>query len=277
MNYIELQLEFDSQKISTDILIAQLNSIGYESFVEETNCILAYIPTQSFSEKRIKDIPTICSSEKRITYSYKEIKEQNWNATWEKNYSPVTIGSCYIRAPFHPALPSSKYDIVIEPQMSFGTAHHETTALMIEYLLSMKLKNKKVLDMGCGTAVLAILAAKMGANPVVAIDNDDWAFRNAQDNVKKNALQIIEVLFGDVTTLASQQQVDVFLANINRNVLQKDLPAYARTLKHGGYLLLSGFYESDIPLLLQTAEENNLKEFQRKIKNNWAAIQLIKQ
>jgi len=185
-----------------------------------------------------------------------------------KSYKPVVIADkCYVRAPFHPKMEKYKYDIIIEPKMSFGTAHHETTALMLEQILHLDLKDKLVLDMGCGTAVLAILAYKMGAGKVTAIDIDEWAFNNAKENVERNNAKFVKVLFGNMEL--TKGIYDVIFANINRNVLMHDIPLYAENLNKHGLLLMSGFYEADIPVIEERAKDNGLKLSSSSLKNNW--------
>jgi ribosomal protein L11 methyltransferase len=200
------------------------------------------------------------------------IGEKNWNEEWEKNYEPVLIaGRCHIRAPFHEKMEGIDYEIEIEPKMSFGTAHHETTQMMIELMLEKNFENLKVLDMGCGTGVLAILASKMGATEVLAIDNDEWAYKNAVENVQKNNLSNITILQGDDQLLV-KEQFDIIIANINRNILLQQFDAYINCLQPGGFIFLSGFYEADVTPLLQRAQSGNLNLIEKIRKNSWVAM-----
>jgi ribosomal protein L11 methyltransferase len=190
---------------------------------------------------------------------------------WESQYEPVLIDNrCMVRAPFHPQPVGVEFDIVIMPKMSFGTAHHETTKLMIQYLLSLQVSGKSLLDMGSGTAVLAILARMKGAFPVSAVDNDEWAFNNAVENVKSNKFADIEVVLGDSSFL-SDKKFDIILANINRNILLNDIPSYCKSLNVGGKLFMSGFYSEDLPLIEAKANETGLRIMSSRIENKWTA------
>ena len=245
MNYLELNCIVFPPRFS-EIVIALLSDYGFESFADTEKGFSAYIPEKNFDIATFEALEIFSNKEIRITYALNKIPEQNWNAIWETNFEPVLIGSeCYIRAPFHPVLAGIRYEIIIEPKMSFGTGHHETTHMMSVLLMEQNVCGKDVLDMGCGTAVLAILAKKMGASEVMAVDNDEWAFSNAIENIERNHVSEIRVMHGDAALIGAQQ-FDLILANINRNVLLSDIPAYASALKKGGTLLLSGFYESDV-------------------------------
>ncbi len=276
MNYIEIYCSNILSKQLCEILIARLVEIGFESFAEAENGVYAYISEKEFSEKNISDEIEKIACDPKIMFTKKIIIDKNWNALWESNYEPVIIaGKCSIRAPFHSQDKNIKYDIVIEPKMSFGTAHHETTAMMIELLLNEDLKGENVLDMGCGTGVLAILCSKLGAEEITAIDNNEWAYKNSLENIKKNNITNIHVFFGD-SSLLQNKSFDKIVANINRNVLLQDLPVYSKSLKNKGILLISGFYEKDLPVLKATAEENNLRFIKYTTKNNWAAACFIR-
>jgi ribosomal protein L11 methyltransferase len=209
-----------------------------------------------------------------VEFTEKRIPDQNWNAEWEKNFEPVLIADkCYIRAPFHPLCPGYPYEIIIEPKMSFGTAHHETTAMMIEMMMQMDFNGKKVLDMGCGTGILAILAGMLGASEVDAVDNDEWAFNNAVENMERNGATKVNVKLGNITAAGSGY--DIILANINRNVLLVHIPEYSKRMKKGE-LLMSGFYEDDLEAIQKSATSNGFK-FDRTINNNqWVATRFIK-
>lgn len=274
MDYIEVNFKIDTNCPEMEILMAQLAEIGFESFMESENDLLAYIQVDSFSEFLLEEM--VQSNPFQFKYSFKTIKEQNWNEVWESNYDPVTIkGQVYIRAPFHDTNPAIKYEILVDPKMSFGTAHHETTSLMIEMLLSEKMNGKKVLDMGCGTGILAIITEMMEAAEIDAIDNDEWAFNNSLENVEKNNCKKIYVQLGDINALKTVEY-DYVLANINRNVLLKDMAAYATHMVKNGILLLSGFYTEDLDLIASSANDNNLSLDYNLVKNNWVAARFVK-
>lgn len=267
MDYIEVNFTGDEDQ---EVLIARLAETGFESFVETENGFQAYIPAKQFKEQDVKDILT--QLESGFSFNFQFIKDQNWNAVWESNYEPVLIADkCYIRAPFHPSMPDVETEIIIEPKMSFGTAHHETTSMMVEMLHSLDLKGKKVLDMGCGTGILAILAGIKGATEIVAIDNDEWAYRNTIENIQVNHCEHIQVFLGDASLLQNQK-FDCIVANINRNILLNDIHAYAKSLVEGGQLLMSGFYKKDIPAISEEAEKYHLKYDFHYTKNQWAAV-----
>lgn len=268
MEYVELKCTPLDAAINEQ-LMAILGELGFESFVEEDKDLLAYIPSAQFDPLMLDDESLQAAG--NVKFSWKVIADQNWNAVWEENFEPVTIaGKCHIRAPFHPALKDVLYEIIIEPKMSFGTAHHETTSLMIQYLLETELKDKKVLDMGCGTGVLAILAAMRDSNDVVAIDNDEWAYNNALENVERNNTSFINVYLGDAALL-KDQIFNVILANINRNILLNDIPVYVKCLAADGLLLLSGFYIEDLNAIKESAASNGLEYTSHKEENRWVA------
>ncbi len=256
---------------STEHLMAVLGVLGFESFVEGENELLAYMPSKDFDPAILDNEMLSSDVIGQISFTWSVIADQNWNAVWEENFQPVTIdGKCHIRAPFHPANKEVEYEIVIEPKMSFGTAHHETTALMIKYLLEIDLKDMKVLDMGCGTGVLAILAALKEADRIIAIDNDEWAYKNANENVRRNNTPQIDVYLGDASLL-KDQVYNVIIANINRNILLSDIPVYAHCLLDNGVLLLSGFYLEDLPKIEEAAVSFGLVYDSHKEENNWVA------
>ncbi|MDY7394871.1 50S ribosomal protein L11 methyltransferase [Aureibaculum sp. 2210JD6-5] len=259
----------------TDILIAELGYVGFESFVENENGFVAYIQKEDDADNILDEIYILKSDEFEISYTKEQIEQVNWNSEWEKNFSPIQVDNLVsIRAPFHPN-PNLKYDIVIEPKMSFGTGHHETTHMMVQHLLKLDLKDKKVLDMGCGTGILAILAEMKGANPTDAIDIDNWCYQNSIENVERNNCNHISVYEGDATLLVNKKY-DVIIANINRNILLNDIKVYNDCLNNQGVLLLSGFYREDIPLIDAEASKYNLKQQEIIERNNWVALKYLK-
>lgn len=268
IDYIELNCKVNPLQPGTEILIAQLSKQGFESFVETESGVLAYIPAHLFSKEKL-NFPL--SNEFPIQFTTQFIKGKNWNEEWEKSFQPVQIeNQCYIRASFHPANPKVKYDIVIDPKMSFGTGHHETTTLMAQQILSTELNDRKVLDMGCGTGILAILSAKLGASLIVAIDNDAVAIESTIENIQKNNASHVIVQCGDASLL-NGQKYDVILANINRNILLHDLPFYFSSLNKNGIVILSGYLVNDKIAIHNKAKELGLSLIDSKEKNNWVA------
>lgn len=251
-----------------------LSEEGFDSFIEHEDGFLGYLP---FPGTHLVDAPFSPPDlieelllGKGVKGTWNRIPEQNWNEEWEKNYNPVLISNrCFIRAPFHEPKPEVDYEIVIEPKMSFGTAHHETTSMMIEHILELDCAGKRVLDMGCGTGVLAILAKMKGADQVTAIDHDEWSYLNSKENVERNGFPDIVTLQGDVQSLPGMW-VDIILANINRNILLDQLPAYASILSNG-QLLMSGFYTEDLPIITEAAAKVGFSYQQHLTKNNWVA------
>lgn len=244
-----------NSEVLTDVLSAQLGEIGFHSFVANETGLEAYIPTADLSFEQIDMILADLPLEAVITYASREMEDKNWNEEWEKNYfQPVVIDDVLcIHSSFHKIEGDFKYRILIDPKMSFGTGHHQTTELMMRELLKMDLKNKALLDMGCGTAVLAILAAMRGATPITAIDIEEWAYKNAQENSRLNGINDINLLQGGAELLGFETY-DVILANINRNILLQDMASYVNVLKKGGLLVMSGFYKDDIAIIRETCE-----------------------
>ena len=278
MNYIEVKFSAKSEESYIfDLLASYLGEIGFESFEEINDGILAYIDDKLFDEELMVQLVKNFPYANDIEYKIAEIKQVNWNEEWEKNFfEPIIIGNeCLIHSTFHKNLPKAKYDIIIDPKMAFGTGHHETTSLMIAEILKMDLEGKSVLDMGCGTAVLAILAAMRGAKPVTAIDIDTWCIENSIENIEKNGVGEISVQLGDASLL-EDQHYDIIIANINRNILLSDIKKYSACLSKGGALYMSGFYTEDIPLIEKEANNYHLKLINYNEKNNWVVVETVK-
>tara|TARA_R110002073_G_scaffold57778_4_gene146709 strand:+ start:124371 stop:125204 length:834 start_codon:yes stop_codon:yes gene_type:complete len=260
---------------AVEILIAELGYAGFESFVENEQGVTAYIQKEDDDEHILDAIYALKNDEFEISFVKEEIAQVNWNSEWEKNFNQIQVDDLVsIRAPFHNN-PNLKYDIVIEPKMSFGTGHHETTHMMIQHLLDIDLTNKKVLDMGCGTGILAIFAEMKGAQPIDAIDIDAWCFENSVENCERNGCKHISVYEGDVALLTGKKY-DVIIANINRNILLNDMEAYAHCLNDKGVLLLSGFYKEDISVINAEVEKYNLQLDRTIERHNWTALKYLK-
>lgn len=270
MNYLEFSFKVEPLQPGVEILIAQLGAVGFESFVETEAGVDAYIPSPEFNEDLLDQVQILGSDEFQISYDRKEIEQVNWNEEWEKNFQPILVDNiCSIRAPFHPK-PEAAFDIVIEPKMSFGTGHHATTYLMIKLLLETDFMGKEVLDMGCGTGVLGILAELKGARKTTAIDIDNWSYLNALENAERNGCTRMEVLEGGAELL-EDQRFDVIIANINRNVLLEDIKHYVQCLDRGGELFLSGFYKEDLPVIKKECSKFGLKFATYQERENWVA------
>lgn len=279
MNYLEFQFTITpANEINSDILSALLGEIGFESFVTTETGVDAYIQSALFEEDQLNDLITNFPVEATITYNTNEVVAKNWNEEWEKHYfQPIIIeDKCVIHSSFHKDIPQTDYDILIDPKMSFGTGHHETTSLMLTFLLEEDLKGKSFLDMGCGTAVLAILASKKGADPITAIDIDEWATDNAKENIALNHTSNIKILLGDASLLADEAGFDVVFANINRNILLNDMNAYVAKMNEGAHLFMSGFYKQDIPMIEEEANRLGLRLIHFKERNNWVAVKFAK-
>ncbi|MET1260151.1 50S ribosomal protein L11 methyltransferase [Flagellimonas sp. DF-77] len=274
MDYLEFRFQLDPVEPTTGIVIAHLAEIGFESFVENEEGLLAYITEPQFDVARFDALPIFENSGFKLQWSRKTIQQQNWNAEWEKQFEPIHVGdSCTVRAPFHGSF-GKRFEIVIMPKMSFGTGHHETTFMMLAQMLEIDFLGKRVLDMGTGTGVLAIMAEMRGAQTVDAIDIDAWSYENALENVERNACKKIKVYQGDASTL-SQSRYDIILANINKNILLQDIPTYIEHMERPGMLLLSGFYENDV-VDLNSLCQNLGGEFRKKMeKNDWVAAKYV--
>ncbi len=261
----------------TDILSAMLAEIGFESFVRGEDALEAYVPQPLFSRSELDQVLADLPLEVEISYTVQTMEDKNWNEEWEKNYfNPIVIGDeCCIHSSFHQPEGTYRYPILIDPKMSFGTGHHQTTLLILKEILAMELSGKCVLDMGCGTGVLAILAAMKGAAPVTAIDIEEWAYNNAMENVVLNGMTSIRVLQGGAELLG-EERYDVIFANINRNILLQDLPHYEAVLKQGGIIIMSGFYLDDLPAIRSRANELGLSFDHLKDMDRWVATTFVK-
>ena len=281
MNYYELTFTYTSPvetSIINDVLAAELGEIGFESFAENENGLQGYISDQLYNVKGLQDkLAEFPLENVDIHFTETLVESKDWNEEWEKNFfQPIIIGNrCVIHSTFHQDVPKAEYDIVINPQMAFGTGHHETTSLIIEELLDSELKEKSLLDMGCGTSILAILARMRGARPCTAIDIDEWCVRNSIENIELNHVDDIAVSEGDASSLAGKGPFDVIIANINRNILLNDMKQYVACMHTNSELYMSGFYVDDIAAIREEAEKNGLAFIHYKEKNRWAEVKFI--
>ncbi|MDE6494996.1 MAG: 50S ribosomal protein L11 methyltransferase [Duncaniella sp.] len=280
-NYIEVRIDLDPcDEISTDLLAAFLAEAGYETFVPDETGLTAYVREEDFSTEGLDQAVMLSGVSERaaMKVTHTLIEGKDWNEEWEKNYfQPIVVGSrCVIHSSFHHDIPRCDYDIVIDPKMAFGTGHHATTSLILEQLLQLDLDRKSVLDMGTGTGILAILASMRGANPVKAIEIDEFAFTNALENFKINHADNVNAQLGDARLLEGISGIEVFIANINRNIITGDIAAYTATLAPGATMLLSGFYEADIPVIMEAAAPLGLVEEGHTVRDNWTCLRLVK-
>ncbi len=274
-NYLGYHFIVTPKEPGSEILVAQLGELPFESFVETETGVIAYIQKQLWADNVLEDLHILSSPEFFVSYTIEEIEQVNWNEEWEKNFEAIDVdGKCHVRAPFHPKT-EAEFDIIIEPKMSFGTGHHETTHMMIQHLLETDVANKKTLDMGCGTAILAILAEMKGAKPIDAIDIDNWCYQNSIENAERNNCHNISVYEGDANLLKGRKY-DVIIANINRNILLNDMQQYVECLNKNGILLLSGFYEEDIPFIDASCTERGLTYVKKFSRNNWVSLKYLK-
>jgi ribosomal protein L11 methyltransferase len=272
--YLGFHFSVAPKELGSEILIAELGEKPFESFIETTDGFSAYIQKDLYTKDILNDIYLLHSNEFTISYTIEEIAQVNWNEEWEKNFDPIDVdGKCHVRAPFHPKT-NAEFDIIIEPKMSFGTGHHETTHMMIQHLLETDVTNLKTLDMGCGTAILAILAEMKGAKPIDAIDIDNWCYLNSIENTQRNNCQEITAYEGDANLL-KDKNYDVIIANINRNILLNDMQLYVDSLKKDGILLLSGFYNEDIPFIDASCTEKGLTFVKKFERNNWVSLKYV--
>ncbi len=270
MNYLELSVNVSPE--FSEIIMAELAQIGFESFTEENDLLNAYILENELDKQDLEEIFERYSTLTELKYTLNEIEKRNWNEEWENAYQPIEVeGRCRVRASFHEADPSFEYDIVINPKMSFGTGHHETTSMMLAYQLEIDHVQKSVLDVGSGTGILAIMAELRGATEIGAFDIEDWAAENARENTQLNDCKHITVRLGTIEDEPAIKY-DIVLANINRNILLREIPIYKQFMKENGILLVSGFYESDAEDIAEKAAEVGLKQLGIKTKNNWACV-----
>ncbi len=263
-----------AKQLGSEILVAELGELPFESFVENELGVTAYIQKQLWNENVLEDVRILNSPEFVISYTIEEIEQVNWNEEWEKNFEAIEVdGICHVRAPFHPKT-DAKFDIIIEPKMSFGTGHHETTHMMIQHLLEIDVTGMKTLDMGCGTAILAILAEMKGAQPIDAIDIDNWCYLNSIENAERNNCKSITVYEGDAALL-KDKKYDLIIANINRNILLNDMQSYVDCLNPKGTILFSGFYTEDIPFIDASCTEKGLTYVKKLERNNWVSLKYV--
>jgi len=273
-HYLGYHFIVNPKQIGSEILVAELGELPFESFLETENGVSAFIQKQFWTSDILSELSILNSDEFKISYTVEEIEPVNWNEEWEKNFEPINVDErCYVRAPFH-LKNDAEFDIVIEPKMSFGTGHHETTHMMIQQLLEIDVQNLKTLDMGCGTAILAILAEMKGARPIDAIDIDNWCYLNSIENAERNNCKHITVFEGDADLL-KDKHYDLIIANINRNILLNDMQAYVDCLNPNGIILFSGFYNEDIPFIDASCTEKGLKFISKLEKNNWVSLKYI--
>jgi ribosomal protein L11 methyltransferase len=267
MKYIELSFSFSQNTDFADIVVAKLNEIEFESYVETQDGVDAYIQESLFNQEKLNEVIEDLQSLFQFEYTIKEIKQENWNQQWEENFNPVEINKdCFIRAHFHDKI-DCKYEIIITPKMSFGTGHHETTFLMMNEMFHIDFNNKKVLDMGCGTGILAILSKMLGSSITQAIDIDEWSYENSVENATLNNTEDIDFCLGDVTAIKGA--FDVVLANINRNIILEDISKYIDSMNENSDLLLSGFLSQDVIIIRDKAESLGLSFVSHKNKNKW--------
>lgn len=276
MDYVACTFKFEEVIPWREILMVSLCELPFESFEEEGNTLKAYIPNNVFAEEEIQNILSDFQYQ-NIHFEHNLIKDQNWNSEWEKNFKEIIINdNCIVRAPFHEPNKKYEYDILINPQMSFGTGHHQTTSLILNYMTGQKYEGLKVLDMGCGTGVLAIFAEKLGATDIKAIDIDKWSYENTLENIQLNDCKNIEVFEGDASLLYENEKFDVILANINRNILLNDFSTYNKSLNEGGKIIMSGFYTTDIESIEKKANELGIVKLNGYSKEDWAMVEFVK-
>lgn len=260
----------------SEILMAEIAEAGFDTFLETEKGFEAYVEMEKYDKDQLQSVKEKYSTQTPIVFYQDRIQKQNWNEVWEKSYEPIIVESkCLIRADFHKIEKKYPYELIITPKMSFGTGHHQTTYLMIKNQMGMDHRGKRVMDAGCGTAILSVMASKLGAKEVEAFDIDEWSVSNGKENIEVNECANIHHQQGKLIELNLKGSFDIILANINKNVLLEEIKLYQKYLAPGGLLLLSGFYTSDIPDLLEEASQYHLREFSRDERENWAAILLV--
>jgi ribosomal protein L11 methyltransferase len=277
MNYYELLFTtITTEDYQQDLLIGALGEIGFDTFEEVDLGFKAYIPADDFDQAKLDE--TLENYRDMFTFSYDVtlIPQRNWNEVWESNFEPIQINNeVFVRATFHEPKPEFKYEIVIDPKMAFGTGHHQTTAMMMALMLENDFAGKKVLDMGCGTGILAILAAKLGAEDITAVDYDMVCYESTIENAALNNVNNIKALCGSKEVIPAEQY-EIILANINRNILLDQMERYAEVLKPGGEIYFSGFYESpDLDIITDEARKYNLKYIIHKKDKDWVAAKFV--
>ena len=275
MKTLEYTFTMPTSDIQHDMLVTMLADMGFDSFMDDDMGLKAYCPEDRRDDPAVEALLRMEAFSGIRLLGVEEMPDKDWNEVWEASYQPVVVNShCRVRAPFHEPNPNFEFDIVIEPKMSFGTANHATTAQIIQVMFDIDFKGKDVLDMGCGTAVLAILAKKLGAAKTVAIDNDEWAYRNAFTNCELNGIDDIEIVLGDASSI--QGEFDVVLANINRNILLRDMPAYVKAMRPCAHIVFSGFYSDDLPVIQEEAESLGMRLVRSRVSNNWMVAEFAK-
>ena len=277
MQYLEVTFTVSPiSETANDIIAALAAELGFESFVESEQGTIGYVPINQYDEQALNEaLADFPMPDTKVTFTTCEMEDKNWNEEWEKHFfEPIVVDSrCVIHSTFHKDYPKADFDIIINPQMAFGTGHHQTTRLIISYLLDIELGGKTVLDMGCGTSILAILASMRGAKSLTAIDIDEWCVNNSIDNLALNGIDNIKVFQGDASSLASEGPFDVIIANINRNILLADMQYYVARMNQGGEIYFSGFYESDLPMIQTEAERLGLRYISHRVEKDWTAAQ----
>ena len=279
MQYLEVTFTVSPiSETANDIIAALAAELGFESFVESEQGTIGYVPINQYDEQALNEaLADFPMPDTKVTFTTCEMEDKNWNEEWEKHFfEPIVVDSrCVIHSTFHKDYPKADFDIIINPQMAFGTGHHQTTRLIISYLLDIELGGKTVLDMGCGTSILAILASMRGAKALTAIDIDEWCVNNSIDNLALNGIDNIKVFQGDASSLASEGPFDVIIANINRNILLADMQYYVARMNQGGEIYFSGFYESDLPMIQTEAERLGLRYISHRVEKDWTAAQFV--
>jgi ribosomal protein L11 methyltransferase len=275
MFYTRLQVICDSEY--SEILMAEIAEAGFDTFMENEKGFEAYVEQTNYDKEKLNEVKEKYGQFTPVVFYQDRIEKKNWNEEWEKSYEPIVVDDkCMIRAGFHQPEKKYPYDIIITPKMSFGTGHHQTTYLMVKAQLEMDHKEKIVMDAGCGTAILSVMASKLGAKRVEGFDIDEWSVINGKENVEVNDRDNVSIRQGKISDLTFEENFDIILANINKNILLVEMAQYASYLNPGGHLLLSGFYEKDIPDLMAEAHRYSFQQVRSYERENWAALLLKK-